>query len=254
MAPPRGGVNGNDMARAEDENAFREAMATLGVKPGARSARAQAGPRRAPEPRAPEVLDELDFDALMRADVGAPPLEVGARRDEGASADRAAVAAVRSAEVPPQIQTARQEVSPEDRALFERVIAGLDAGPVAPKPDAAGRGGAPARAAQRPIAPDYARLLKHGRLVFDATCDLHGATREAAREELGRFFEDSTREHWKVLRIVVGKGYHSVGEPVLRGAVRGWLGGVFAEEVEQVLDAPEAAGGSGALVVIAKRR
>ena len=117
-----------------------------------------------------------------------------------------------------------------------------------------GLGGAAARAPVRPSAPDYARLLKHGRLVFDATCDLHGATREEARAQLGRFFEESTQERWKILRIVVGKGYHSVGEPVLRGAVRGWLGGVFAESVEQVLDAPEAAGGSGALVVIAKRR
>lgn len=248
MAPRRGAVNGNDMARAEDEDAFREAMATLGVKAGARSARAPAGPRRAPEPKAPEVLDELDFDALMRADQGAPPVEAGTRRDEAASAERAATP---TAEAAPKIAL-RHEVSIEERALFERAIAGLDAGP-APKAERVGSDG-PVRAIARPAAPDYARLLKHGRLDFDATCDLHGATREAAREQLGRFFEDSTRERWKVLRIVVGKGYHSVGEPVLRGAVRSWLSGVFAEDVDQVLDAPEAAGGSGALVVIAKRR
>jgi DNA-nicking Smr family endonuclease len=247
MALRWGAVNGNDMAREEDEDAFREAMATLGVKPGGRSARA-AAPRRAPEAKAPEVLDELDFDQLMRAEVSAPSVEVGARRDEAASAGRAPTPTTEAA---PK-NALRHEVSPEERALFERAIAGLDAGR-APKPERVGSEG-PVRTAPRPAAPDYARLLKHGRLVFDATCDLHGATREEARAQLGRFLEESVRERWRVLRIVVGKGYHSVGEPVLRGAVRGWLSGVFAEDVEQVLDAPEAAGGSGALVVIATRR
>lgn len=94
-----------------------------------------------------------------------------------------------------------------------------------------------------------ARKLRRGQWVVQAELDLHGATREIARELLGAFLKSSLRRGLRCVRIVHGKGLGSKNrEPVLKGKVRHWL--EQREEVLAFCQAPPTQGGGGALLVL----
>ena len=81
--------------------------------------------------------------------------------------------------------------------------------------------------------------------------DLHGLTREEAREVLVDFVRQSRRRGHRCVRVVHGKGLGSPGRaPVLKGRVLRWL--VQKKEVLAFVQARPAEGGAGALVVLLK--
>lgn len=99
------------------------------------------------------------------------------------------------------------------------------------------------------IGPDVLARLRRGHWTLQGQIDLHGLTREAAREALATFVRDSHRQGLRCLRVVHGKGIGSPGrEPVLKGKVQRWL--AQAAEVVAFAQASGPQGGAGALVVL----
>ena len=93
------------------------------------------------------------------------------------------------------------------------------------------------------------RDLRRGRWVVQEQIDLHGATRDAARELLVGFIAEAVRRELRCLRVIHGKGLGSPGrEPVLKGLVRGWLAARL--EVLAFCQARSHDGGAGALIVL----
>jgi len=97
------------------------------------------------------------------------------------------------------------------------------------------------------------RDLRRGRWVIQDQIDLHGMTRDEAREMLGQFLSDSLAHGNRCLRIIHGKGLRSPGrEPVLKELVRNWLAN--RPEVLAYCQARAADGGAGAVTVLLKGR
>ena len=93
------------------------------------------------------------------------------------------------------------------------------------------------------------RDLRRGRWVVQEQIDLHGATRDVARELLRGFVAEAVRRELRCLRVIHGKGLGSPGrEPVLKGLVRGWL--AARSEVLAFCQARSHDGGAGALIVL----
>ncbi len=99
------------------------------------------------------------------------------------------------------------------------------------------------------IGTDVTRKLRKGEWSIQREIDLHGLRREEAREALGAFIRDASKQGLRCLRVVHGKGLGSPGKtPVLKGKVQGWL--VQKQEVLAFVQARPADGGAGALVVV----
>jgi DNA-nicking Smr family endonuclease len=99
------------------------------------------------------------------------------------------------------------------------------------------------------VAPDVLRRLRRGQWAIQAHVDLHGMTRDEAREQLAQFLHDAVQRGLRCVRVVHGKGLGSPGRtPVLKGKVRAWL--VQKSEVAAFTQARPAEGGAGALVVL----
>ncbi len=99
------------------------------------------------------------------------------------------------------------------------------------------------------IGPDVLARLRRGHWALQGQIDLHGMTRDAAREALAAFVRESHRQGIRCLRVVHGKGIGSPGrEPVLKGKVQRWLS--QAAEVVAFAQASGPQGGAGALVVL----
>lgn len=99
------------------------------------------------------------------------------------------------------------------------------------------------------VARTVLRDLRRGRWVLQAQLDLHGATREQARELLAMFLAGCLKRSVRYVRVIHGKGLGSPGrEPVLKGLVQGWL--AQRAEVLAFCQARASEGGAGALVVL----
>jgi DNA-nicking Smr family endonuclease len=99
------------------------------------------------------------------------------------------------------------------------------------------------------IGADVPRRLRRGEWAIQAQVDLHGMTRDEARERLAQFVRDALQRGLRCVRVVHGKGHGSPGKaPVLKGKVRGWL--VQKAEVAAFTQAPGPQGGAGALIVL----
>lgn len=99
------------------------------------------------------------------------------------------------------------------------------------------------------VGVDVLVKLRRGRWVVQGQIDLHGLTRDEAREALGVFLQDAGRRGWRCVRVVHGKGLGSPRrEPVLKGKVRAWL--VQRLEVLAFTQARGPDGGAGALIVL----
>ncbi|WP_298432935.1 Smr/MutS family protein [Geobacter sp.] len=184
----------------------------------------------APPPAAPEPDDAALF---LRAVSDAKPL-----------APRASAAA-------PKKETPRPAPAPAvDEGERQEFLAALKK----LKLDVSFREGIPAaRGAMRPIPVNRLRELKKGTIRIVRELDLHGLTRDEALQALERFVASAHRHGEKAVVIITGKGNNSPGEPVLQGAVVGWLREKGKGMVAEFAPAPRDLGGSGALVVFLRR-
>ena len=79
--------------------------------------------------------------------------------------------------------------------------------------------------------------------------DLHGLTRDEAREALGQFLAVSLQQGRRCLRLIHGRGLRSPGrEPVLKHLSKNWL--AQREEILAFCQARPHDGGEGALLVL----
>lgn len=99
------------------------------------------------------------------------------------------------------------------------------------------------------------KRLQNGEYAVQAHLDLHGATREEARELVGRFMVESRRAGRRCVLIVHGRGLHSKDQiPVLKSSLRGWLErGQIARTVLAFATARPSDGGAGAVYVLLRR-
>ena len=99
------------------------------------------------------------------------------------------------------------------------------------------------------IGPDVPTRLRRGQWALQGELDLHGLTREAAREALAAFVREAHRRGQRCVRVVHGKGHGSPGrQPVLKDKVQRWL--AQRSEVIAFAQASAAQGGAGALLVL----
>ena len=99
------------------------------------------------------------------------------------------------------------------------------------------------------IGADVLAKLRRGQWSIQRQLDLHGLTRDAAREALAQFIRLAVRDGLRCVRVIHGKGNGSPGrEPVLKAKVRAWL--VQKAEVIAFTQASAADGGNGAVLVL----
>ncbi|MFZ1548205.1 MAG: Smr/MutS family protein [Candidatus Nitrotoga sp.] len=95
------------------------------------------------------------------------------------------------------------------------------------------------------------RNLRRGRWPMQDTLDLHGFHSDAARKLLLEFLSDAIQQSLRFVCVIHGKGWQPGGkEGVLKCRVRHWLSQY--SEVLAFCEAPQNAGGSGAVWVLLK--
>lgn len=111
-------------------------------------------------------------------------------------------------------------------------------------------------AVDQPPAASARRMkqLKQGKLIPEASLDLHGLLRTAVEEKLRFFLQDAQHHGWLTLLVITGKGLHSEGgEPVLRNAAERFLATEGRKAVAEWGRAPKQYGGDGALVLFLRK-
>lgn len=99
------------------------------------------------------------------------------------------------------------------------------------------------------IAEDVVTRLRRGQWAIQQQIDVHGLTRDEAREALATFVRRAHRHGQRCVRVVHGKGHGSPGrQPVLKGKVQRWL--AQCREVIAFAQASAPQGGAGALIVL----
>ena len=106
---------------------------------------------------------------------------------------------------------------------------------------------------------DTARSLGRGKLVPQASLDLHGMTLAAAERAVANFLDAAVTQDLRIILIVTGKGARLEGGRVLGGRIRmefvGWLNRADNRSwVRGVRPAHPRHGGSGAFYVLLRRR
>ena len=95
------------------------------------------------------------------------------------------------------------------------------------------------------------RNLRRGRWPVQDTLDLHGFQSDAARKMLLEFLSDAMQHSLRFVCVIHGKGWQTDGkEGVLKSRVRHWL--AQYSKVLAFCEAPQNAGGSGAVWVLLK--
>jgi len=102
--------------------------------------------------------------------------------------------------------------------------------------------------------PRRMRQVRLGELVPEAQLDLHGLSRDAARERVRHFLDNAAYHGRNTVLIVTGRGKGSGGEPVLRAEIERYLKYEAAAWVAEWGRAPARYGGEGALIVFLKGR
>lgn len=102
---------------------------------------------------------------------------------------------------------------------------------------------------RRGLGSDILRKLRRGHWSVQAEIDLHGHTIDEAHDALADFIADALQRGYRCVRAVHGKGLTSPNrEPVLKGRVRRWLS--HWDEVLAYCEAPQHAGGGGAVLIL----
>ena len=103
------------------------------------------------------------------------------------------------------------------------------------------------------IGTDVLSKLRRGHWKVQAEIDLHGHDSEEARDALADFLAEARSAGMRCVRVIHGKGLTSPNrEPVLKGKVRRWL--ARRDEVLAYCEAPQHAGGGGAVLVLLQGR
>ncbi len=98
---------------------------------------------------------------------------------------------------------------------------------------------------------DVLSRLRRGHWSVQGELDLHRLNRDEARDMLADFINEARNAGWRCVRVIHGKGLSSPNrEPVLKGKVRRWL--AQRDEVLAYCEAPQHAGGAGAVLVLLK--
>jgi DNA-nicking Smr family endonuclease len=107
---------------------------------------------------------------------------------------------------------------------------------------------------RRPGVPlDVVTRLRRGQWAIQNQIDLHGLTRDEARDALAGFVRSAHLRDQRCLRVVHGKGHGSPGrQPVLKGKVQRWL--AQCGEVVAFTQASGPQGGAGAILVLLDSR
>lgn len=100
-----------------------------------------------------------------------------------------------------------------------------------------------------------ARKLRKGEYAVQGHVDLHGLTREEAKQAVDRFLKSARSEGKRCVLVVHGRGMHSRDQvPVLKEALRTWLATArFGRHVLAFATARPQDGGAGALYVLLRR-
>jgi DNA-nicking Smr family endonuclease len=99
------------------------------------------------------------------------------------------------------------------------------------------------------IGHDVLTRLRRGHWALQGQIDLHGHTRDEARDALASYIRECHRRGMRCLRVVHGKGHGSPGrQPVLKAKVQRWL--AQCAEVIAFAQATGPQGGAGALMVL----
>jgi DNA-nicking Smr family endonuclease len=103
------------------------------------------------------------------------------------------------------------------------------------------------------LGTDVLAKLRRGQWTVQAELDLHGHDSVQARDALADFLEEARGAGMRCVRVIHGKGLTSPGgEPVLKGKVRRWL--QRWDDVLAYCEAPQNAGGGGAVIVLLRGR
>ncbi len=104
----------------------------------------------------------------------------------------------------------------------------------------------------RPSVPrQILRKLRRGQWKVNAELDMHGMTKDQARQALAIFLLECKQFDIRCVCIIHGRGLSSKdNEPILKSRVGNWL--AQCEEVLAFCQAPPALGGSGAVIVLLK--
>jgi DNA-nicking Smr family endonuclease len=106
---------------------------------------------------------------------------------------------------------------------------------------------------RRGVGSDVLGKLRRHHWVVQSEIDLHGNTSDEARDALADFLHDARQRGFRCVRVIHGKGLTSHNrEPVLKGKVRRWLS--HWDDVLAYCEAPQHAGGGGAVLVLLRGR
>jgi DNA-nicking Smr family endonuclease len=173
-----------------------------------------------------------------------------------------------------------RRLAPEERALWEKVIASVRplaprkpseelAPPAAPEPAPAAK--APPAPRKAPPAPpkkaepgttldgSWDKRLAQGLVQPDLTVDLHGHNLATAYDLLDRRLDQAVSTGARLLLLITGKPPTDERRPVQRGAIRAAVGDWLAASshagsIAAVRGAHRRHGGSGALYSVLRRR
>lgn len=105
------------------------------------------------------------------------------------------------------------------------------------------------------INPVIMKRLKKGEFALQGHLDLHGLTRDEARQALDTFILNAVALTERCLLIIHGRGLKSPEGPVLKESVLTWLTtGRLAHHVLALCSAKPYDGGTGALYVLLRQR
>lgn len=103
--------------------------------------------------------------------------------------------------------------------------------------------------------PRRMKQVRQGRLVPDASLDLHGCRRSDVVPKLRSFMQNAQYHDWQTLLVITGKGLHSEsGDGVLRLETERFLSGEGATMIAEWGVAPKQFGGHGAVVLFLKKK
>lgn len=197
-----------------------------------RQAEPKAEPRKPPAPVAKPEISAGEADLFFRAVEGVKRLHPAPASGKSGKA------------LPPK----PARIEEEDRALFLRALEGL-------KLDVTFQDELPEEDGPiKPLPVNRLRQVRRGAIRVDFQLDLHGLTRDEALQGLAAFITGAFNRGQKAVLVITGKGNRSPGEPVLQGAVAGWLRDRGKGMVAEFAPAPRELGGSGAFVVFLKEK
>lgn len=103
--------------------------------------------------------------------------------------------------------------------------------------------------------PNVLKKLKRGEIAYQDFLDLHGKTRDEAKQLVKNFIEKSRKIGFRCVLIIHGRGMHSRDYiPVLKEALKSWLSGKsIGRHILAFCSAKATDGGTGAIYVLLRK-